>query len=185
MTSDGRLRLLPWMRRHPFRLACAVCAALALAGTWVLWQQKETLEEELAAHAQEGETMMSTLANGVALRPELAYVRTYTKRIEDHLVMEDNLADNKSYFYQLEEQTHVRLSDVQQRPTAPPETDALYKHIPFSLRLTGTYPQVAAFLHAVETGPRMGNVTSFSFHRNPPPAQTVTLDLSLEFLGKL
>ncbi|HWA09429.1 MAG TPA: type 4a pilus biogenesis protein PilO [Opitutaceae bacterium] len=177
-------RLLTWLRRYPFCVTCAL-VSLILAGTcWVLWQRVGELREVVSSRAQEGENMLATRVSGITLRSDLAYVREYTKVIEDNLLVADNPVENKGYFYRLEKQARVSLTDVQQLPAPPADTDSLYRRIPFALKLTGGYDQLAAFLRAVETGPRLSNVTSFSFRRNAPPSLLLTLDLTVEQLAK-
>jgi hypothetical protein len=76
-----------------------------------------------------------------------------TRRIEDNLVVEDNLAENLWYFYKIEEQTKAHMLELRPLNTIISDSKALYRRIPFSLRVTGTYEQTAAFLYAIETGP--------------------------------
>ena len=67
-----------------------------------------------------------------------------------------------------------------------PGTDKspLYRRVPYTLRITGTYPQVASFLLALETGPRLVKISGFSYARADSAGSAMTLDLALELLGK-
>ncbi len=56
--------------------------------------------------------------------------------------------------------------------------------MPYTLRLSGSYEQIMAYLIAIETGPRLANITAFSFTRRDKDGTGVTLELSLELLGK-
>jgi hypothetical protein len=153
--------------------------------SWFLWQQVQTLGTQLGARSKEGEETLATVVSGTILRPDLAYVRGFTHRIDENLVTEDNLASNKSYFYSIEMQTNVHIVDLQQLISPQPDSGSMYKRVPFALRLTGSYDQLAAFLLAIETGPRLSNVTAFSFRRNAPPAPPLSLDLNIDLLGRL
>jgi Tfp pilus assembly protein PilO len=169
------------MRRYPL---CAICAALTiLAGgaAYYLRGQNAELEVMQKDRTKEGEAMLDLLVGGSTQRQELALVQEVAKRIEDNLVMEDNLAENLGYFYKLEEQTRVRLAELNPLSSPPGDTAPLFKRIPYTLRATGTYEQVAAFLQALETGPRLINITGFTYSRT---ATGLSLDLSLELLGK-
>jgi Tfp pilus assembly protein PilO len=192
MTSLDFMRFLAWLRRHPFCVTCTSVALVMAVTSWFLWQKVQSLDEERTTLAKEGEYMLATRASGTTLRPDLAYVREYTRRIEDNLVVADALIDNKGYFYKIEKQARVSLNDVQQLPAQPPDTGSQYRSIPFSLKVTGGYDQLAAFLRAIETGPRLANITAFSFRRSAslnlpdaPSAALLTLDLNVELLGKL
>jgi Tfp pilus assembly protein PilO len=179
--SDASSQFSLLLRRYPL---CAVCAALTiLAGGAAYYLRGQNAELELAQkdRAKEGEAMLDLLVGGTAQRQELAHVQEIAKRIEDNLVMEDNLAENLGYFYKLEEQTRVRLTELNPLSSPPGDTAPLFKRIPYTLNATGTYEQVAAFLLALETGPRLINITSFNYART---ATGLSLELSLELLGK-
>lgn len=184
MTSADFMRFLTRLRRYPFCVICASLAIIMAVASWFLWQKMDSLKEDLSARAKEGENMLTTRVSGTTLRSDLAYVHEFTRLIEDNLVVADNLVENKGYFYRIEKQTKVSLNDVQPLPAPPPDSGSLYRRIPFFLRLTGDYDQLASFLRAVETGPRLSNIASFSFRRNAAPNPLLTLELTVELLGK-
>jgi Tfp pilus assembly protein PilO len=171
-------------RRYPFRTACVVVTVIAAGASWFLWEKASELETAHYVRSQEGESLIMMLVAGPSLRQEMALTRDTAKRIEDHLVIEDNLTDNLAYFYRIEEQTKAKLSELRQLPSGLPETSAAYRRVPFSLRVSGTYAQVVAFLQAIETGPRLSDISSFSFRRQGPNSPMITLDLKLVLLGK-
>lgn len=176
-------RFFQLVRRYPY---CAFCGILsiALGGTaWYFWGQIDVLEVARQEKSKEGEVMLSLLVSGSTQRQELASAREAARRIEDNLLIDVNLTDNLWYFYKLEEQTKVRLPELHQL-SSPQDTSTLYKRIPFTVRVVGTYDQVAAFLLALETGPRLVSITNFSFARRDPGGNSLALDLSIELLGK-
>lgn len=176
-------RFVALLRRYPY---CALCAVLALAlagGCWYLMGRNEDLEIALKVRAKEGEAMLALLVSGSTQRQELASAREVARRIEENLMVETNLPENLGYFYKLEEQTKAALS-VHQLSSPQSEASSLYKRIPFTLQVTGTYEQVTALLLALETGPRLVNITSFSYTRRDPRGSILALDLAIELLGK-
>jgi Tfp pilus assembly protein PilO len=175
--------LLLLLRRYPF---CAVCTlvTLALAGTaWFLSGQNKDLEAVRVERAKEGEAMLVTLVGGSTQRQELAAVKEAARRIEENLVIDSNLAENAFYFYKFEEQSKARLPELHPLTSPASDSSPLYRRVPYTLRVVGTYEQVSAFLFAIETGPRLANITAFSFSRRESEGG-VALDLSLELLGK-
>lgn len=177
-------RFVALLRRYPYCVGCAVLV-IALGGTsWYLWGRNQELEIARQERAKEGEAMLTLLVSGSTQRQELASAREVSRRIEDNLLIETNLAENLWYFYKLEEQTKARLPELHQLSSPQNDTSPLYKRIPFTLRVTGTYEQVAAFLLALETGPRLVNITSFSYARRDPGGNSLALDLAIELLGK-
>lgn len=173
-----------FVRRYPYCTGCLVATVLLVAGAWFLRQQAAMLQVLHGERARRGEETLSTLVGGSTTRQELTAVRDATRRIEDNLVIETNLAENLWYFYKLEEQTRVRLPELHQLSSPSTDKSPLYRRIPYTLRVTGTYEQVAAFLQALETGPRLVRVTSFSYGRLDAAGAGLALDLSIELLGK-
>jgi len=171
------------VRRYPFAVTCTVLVIGLAVTSWFLWQQIDERELTLEDRAKVGEANLELLIGGSTQREELAAVRKANRLIEDNLVIEANLADNKWYFYKIEEQTKAHLLDINQYP-APAGDSPLYRRMPFSARITGTYEQVASFVLSIETGPRLSNITAFTFSRRDKDPDRLALDLNLELLGK-
>ncbi|MSU66365.1 MAG: hypothetical protein EXS38_09755 [Opitutus sp.] len=128
--------------------------------------------------------MLSLLVGGSTQRQELAAAHEIARRLDENLVVEENLAENLWYFYRLEEQTKARLPELHQLSSSPTDASPLFKRVPYTLRATGNYEQVASFLLALETGPRLVNITSFNFARTGANRAGLALELSIELLGK-
>lgn len=173
-------QLLGLFRRFPFSAACVGVTLLSALAVWYFTGQNEDLEIVRRDRAKEGEATLSLLVGGSTQRQELDFVRGIARRIEDNLVVESNLAENAFYFYKFEEQSKVRLPELHPL-NSPADPSPLFRRVPYTLRVHGTYEQVAAFLFALETGPRLANITSFNFGRR---ADGISLDLSVELLGK-
>jgi hypothetical protein len=171
--------------RFPFCATCVV-GSLLLAGASV-WLRLDLhdLETRQQDHARDGDTMLKLIARGSQLRSELATVRAASQRITESLVVEKNIPENFWYFYKIEQDTQVKLTELQQRPAALPNTGAptTYNRVPFSLRLTGTFRATIAYLQRLETGPRFGRINSFQLLRQDPTTGNVVLQLDLDLLG--
>ena len=172
------------IRRYPYCAACTVFTLLLAGIAWFLIGQNEELEVIRVDRAREGEAMLTLLVGGSTQRQELAAAREAARRIEDNLVIESNLAENAFYFYKFEEQTKARLPELHPLTSPASDTSVLYRRVPYTLRISGTYEQVWSFLYAIETGPRLANITAFGFSRRDADGTGITLDLSLELLGK-
>jgi Tfp pilus assembly protein PilO len=172
------------VRRHPLSALCASVCILCGILSWAIHANMKWLELEHKQLSQDGDLMVGTLITGPSIRVELASAREITRRIDDNLVVEDNLAENLWYFYKIEQQTKARLPELHQLGALVPDSKSLYKRIPYTLRVTGTYEQTAAFLYAIETGPRLANITSVNFRRRDPGSVSFILDIDLELLGR-
>jgi len=179
--------LIQWIavaRRHPITVLCAsVCVVCGLI-CWYIYGNMAWLELEHKQVSQQGELAVASLISGPSVRQELAASREVTRRIEDNLVVEDNLAENLWYFYKIEQQTKVHIVEMRSLNSIISDSRSLYRRIPFSIRASGTYEQTAAFLYGIETGPRLAYITSVSFRRSEPGSLSVLLDINLELLGK-
>lgn len=182
--SDLLANFTQFARRWPYCVACTVLAVLLGAGAWYLREGNRNLEDAYRVVAEEGEAMLSKLVGASTLRQELDEVRVITRRIDENLVVESNLAENLWYFYKLEEQTKAKLPELHQVSSPTTDKSPLFRRVPYGLRVVGTYEQVAALLLALETGPRIVKIVSFNLARTDPTGPTVALDLSIELLGK-
>lgn len=175
-------QFVAFLRRYPYCAVCTVLTLLLAGASWFFISQNEELEITRQARIKEGEEMFALLVGGSTQREELAAVREATHRIEENLVIESNLPENAFYFYKFEEQTKVRLPELHPLSSPASESSALYRRMPYTLRVSGTYEQVEAFLFAIESGPRLASITAFGFSRREGNA--IMLDLSLDLLGK-
>lgn len=172
------------LRRWPYCVISGVVILLSAVGVWFLREEISSLTAVHADRTREGEAMLATLVGGSTQRQELEVARTTARRIDENLLVEANLAENLWYFYKLEEQTKARLPELHQLSSPTSDKSPLFRRVPYTLRVTGTYEQVAAFVQAIETGPRLAKITAFSFARADPTGATIALDLSLELLGR-
>lgn len=172
------------LRHHPVLVAGVIANVLLALGSFYLWQQIRTLDVVYQERSREGESLLATVASGSSLRHELTQVHEAARRLEDNLAIETSLAENLWYFYKIEEQTRVRLSELRQLNSPPAAADNPYKRIPYAVRVAGTYEQTATFLQNLETGPRLVKVTSFSFRRREQDSPSIALELNVDLLGK-
>lgn len=175
--------LLALLRRYPYPAIClALTAALGVAA-WFAHAKVRDLRSALADRSREGEAMLSLLVGASVQRQELAFARETARRIEENLIVESNLAENTWYFFKLEETTGAHVPELHQLNSPITDKAPRYKRIPYSLRVAGTHEQVMKFLRAIESGPRVANVTGFNLTRRSARGD-LSLELSLEILGK-
>ncbi len=195
------------IRRFPYCVGCAGVTLVLSLGTWYLLQDIDELETTHENVSKEGVAMLTLLVGGSIQRQELLVAHDAAKHIEDNLALESELPENNRYFYAFEEESQSHLNELHQTNSLPSEENRAYILIPYTLRVSGSYEQVARFLLALETGPRLVNITSFKFALRAPgvsgaasggsgaasaaaptgatePAGDVVLDLTLDLLGK-
>ena len=171
--------------RYPFCAACLILSVLfAGASQWIRidFRDLEALQQK---RAREGDVMLKAIARGSQLRTELTAARAATQRITENLVVEKNIPENFWYFYKIEQDTHAKLVELQQRPAPVPDSGAPapYKRVPYFLKLSGPFRAVVAFLQRLETGSHFGRINSFQLQRQDPKSSDVSLQLNLDLLG--
>jgi Tfp pilus assembly protein PilO len=175
---------IAFLRRYPFPAVCVILVLVCGGGAWWLSGDVDELHAVHADKTKEGEAMLALLIGGTAQRQELANARAATKRIEENLVTVGNLGENTSYLYQLETETKAQVAESHPLNTPITDTVPLYSRVPYSLRITGTYEQVASYVLRLETGPRLASITTFSCARRETGGTTLMMDLTVDFLGK-
>jgi hypothetical protein len=164
-------------------LCAGVCLLCGLA-CWYIYGNMRWLDIEHKQLMQDADLAQASLISGPSVKVERLAALVVTRQIEENLVVEDNLAENLQYFYRIEERTKAHVVELRPLNALISDTKSLYKRVPFSIRINGTYEQVAAFLYAIESGPRLACVTSLSLRRREPGSTILVLDMNLELLGR-
>jgi Tfp pilus assembly protein PilO len=181
--------LMQWIavaRRNPVGVLCASICVMCGIACWYIYGNTKWLELERKQVTQDSDLALATMISGPSIRQERVAANEITRRIEENLVVDENLAENLWYFYKIEQQTKVRIAELRPENPIISDSKSLFKKVPFSIRVTGTYEQTAAFLHAIETGPRLACIPSLTFRRveletNNP---MVILEMNVQMLGK-
>ena len=179
-----RLRqLLALAREYLFVTVCLI--VILVAGNLSLYINLDNteLEHKQTRLRTEGDAMNRTLNASITLHSDAQVIDSALKEIDASLVAEDNLADNKGYFYVIEDQTQAQITILSQNSSLPGEADQKFKTVPVTLSVKGTYPKVFDFLYRVETGSRLMKISSFTMHRSQPTGDAVTLTLELHMLA--
>lgn len=177
-------RLKEFFRTKPFVGICIGICILSLIGIWWVTRQTNAYALELARVTDQGTETMGLVAMRNMLQSELELAENAVRRTEEHLVIEENLAENLWYFYSIEGQTQTRLTELRQLdPTALAEGES-YVRVPYELSASGDFAGVTELLRQLEIGPRLVHIREFSLRREAEAEELLSLDLSLEMLGK-
>ena len=185
MSTRIRTELGRLAQRFPFCAACILLSVALAAASLFLRGDLGEFENLQQARAREGERMLGFIARGAQLRSEAAIIRAAAQRITENLVVEKNIPENFWYFYKIEQETQTKLTELQQRPAFVPDTGTptAYKRVPYSLRITGGFRPVVAYLQKIETGSRFGRLNSFVLQRQDAAGANVLLVVDLDLLA--
>jgi Tfp pilus assembly protein PilO len=171
-------------RRYPVAVFSVLILVIFGVADYFLWQRRALLAAENERIRHEGETMFLSLSGHARIQAQSAETAEALAYIDRNLATESDLAGNLDYFYQIEKASLIRMGNLSQLSSQPPSDPEAYVAIPFSLRLSGSYPRILAYLHALETGPRLVRVKNYRFSQAGTLANELSLDLTVEMLGR-
>lgn len=172
------------VRRHRLSALCAIVCLICGGVCWYLGGNMKWLDLERKQLAQDADLAQASLVSGPSVKQERLAVLAITRQIEENLVVEENLAENLQYFFKIEEHTKAHIVELRPLNSIVSDSKSLFRRVPFSIRVTGTYEQAVGFLYGVETGPRLTSITSLSIRRREPGSSAVILDMDLDLLGR-
>ena len=172
------------IRRRPV-VALLLGLTVALAAlNYYLWQQRAAAAGQHEEARLRGEAMLRALTDQNRIKADLAALREALGEINRNLVSEGEMEVNLGYFYKMERLSRVRLTQLNQLSSPLPVEGNPFKVVPFSLRVTGTYPQIMNFLRQLETGPRVLRIRSYSFVRSDAKNSQLDLELTVDVLAR-
>lgn len=184
MTVADFMQWIATARRHPLSALCGLICVICALTCWYVRGNMKWLELEHKQVIQYGDLDLASMISGPSVRQERLAALEVTRRIEDNLVNEDNLAENLWYFYKVEQQTKAHIAELRPVNSMVSDSRSYYRRVPFAVKVTGTFEQAGAFLYAIETGPRLSYITSLSLRRSEPGSLQVILEFNVELLGK-
>ena len=176
--------LLENIRRFPIGFICGMLCLPLLVMIVVFRSQLQIADKKLdQINLKENETL-DAVASIRLNRTQAAMTKSAVEQIEAGLIDEGNLAENLWYFYQIGQQTHTNISELHQQSSSMVKAEMFYRTVPFTLRVAGSYEQVANFLFRLETGPRMLRVGAFDIQRQNTGTDSIVMSLSLDVLTR-
>ena len=176
-----------FFKKQPL-LSAAALLSLAIVGfTYYRYTGQSDLETLLATKTSEGQRVENNISAGKLLNEQLVAVTAANAQTDSRLVSSADLATNLGYFYKMEADTGVKLLDLRQIGPAKGAAKGAYLPVAYTVAVQGEYKKVLTFLRKVETGEHFSRILTASFSTRSGEAaesSTVTLNLSLELLGK-
>lgn len=169
------------LRRYP--ALCSAALFVVLSSTWAFFRSDAVAEKqsELDKYVVEGERYRSNITNGAQLQQQIDFLVDANQRIEKRAFKSGSLALHLQYFYRLEAEIGIKLQ-ASARPAAAktPNTAGTYLPIGYTVGVTGTFPQVIAFMRTLEQGAYFSRINSALITGK---GQDATLSLDIDILG--
>lgn len=155
------------VREHLLVTVSIVVLVLCAGAAYGLAAYRVELGQQEKALQARHDLMFSGVTQQKRLDGLVNTTRAAVDYLEARLVKESELATNLDRFYQVEALTGVKIVSVTQM--SPPATmgahSPTYTSLPFSVQLTGTFPQVLAFIHELEYGSIPGKIILLNINR--------------------
>lgn len=171
-------------RNRPLVTCCLVITLLAVGANVFLWRARGAIAREHEEARERGQEMLAALAARTRIHADVAHLGEALAVLEANLASEESMEANLGYFYRLEKSSRIRLARIDQLASAPVPPGSLYKGVPVSLQVTGTYRNLLGFLRELETGPRVLRVRDLRFERMSEPEGELFGHLTVELLGR-
>lgn len=185
-------------KKYPFSAICGGLSLLLAAAFFYRQSALPEAESMLAQKTTESRRLKSNITNSAQLKEHLAALESANAKVAQRLVRAGDLAGNQQYFYKIEAETGVKLTDL--RPGGNPASAAakgpvaktLYTSVPYSCAVQGTYTQLLDFLSKLEAGEHFQRILSANVSLGGGSADdaagsadpVLTLVIAVEFLGQ-
>lgn len=176
-------RLREFAHQHAFIATCTVVTTLALLANAGLWWHRQEITHEHEDVRRRGEVMVAAVADRARIQNDVAALEDALDQIERNLAAEESMEVNLGYFYRLEKLSRVRLERIDQLVAAPAAPGSVYRSVPVSLLIEGSYRNLLGFIRELETGPRVLRVREYRLERDEDVAE-LHLQLTVELLAR-
>lgn len=169
----------------------STCAVVSLACGLIFYFQADTVDEtqaKLAEQSKASSQMISNVRNASGLAAQTETLQKATTQLTDRLVKASQLPANLQYFYRLETETGVKITDVRQNNRDSRASSTQYVGIPFAVTFQGQYKQVMDFLQRVESGKHFAKFNTISFNKaagSDTGNYLLSVSMSIELLGTI
>ena len=175
------------LSRHAISVCCGVLSLALILTVYLREDEIPEAEALLAKRSAERDQVALNIKNSAQLAEQNESLVTSLRQIESRLIRPTDLGTNTQFFYTLEQETGVKITDLRQGNVTPlaPGTPAKLVPVGFSVGAQGTLPQILNFLRQLEGGRHYCRVLTASFVGNSASRNAVlTVALSVEILGQ-
>jgi hypothetical protein len=190
MTMANQSSVTGFFRRYPLATISSGVWLVLLAIVGYRFGELGAAKELLSQKEAEGLRLEANARNAAGLDQQLELLNTRLRKLESKLIRTVDVGPNQQYFYDLEAVTGVKLSILRLAGAAKTKgTGGVFKSVGYNVGVEGRFPQVVAFLEALERGAHHYRLGDFALQRDSQ-AQAggaaggrVFINLNLELLA--
>ena len=175
-------------------------SAIVIVGSMTLYlihkDKKSLLDSEIDQVNNRISSMLKNIKNSKGLEKDIESIEGKIEQLNERMFQAQELATNYNYFFNLEDETGVKVSDLKQVGIAEEEVDPKkrrmpkpvvnsYEKIRFHLKASGNYTEVVNFLRKLEGGPSFYRLEKFRLAKpETGDAEELFLDIAFLMLGE-
>jgi hypothetical protein len=185
--------LPPLLQRFPIASGCVGLGLLLLVGLYV---RSSTLDEAKAALGEKDAECVKiekNVQNAVGIDKQVETLSAGLAKLEAKLIRAGDVGPNKQYFYDFEATSGVKLTPRPLEKSSSKIKGAVkssaFQPSGYNLVVEGRFPQIIAFLEALERGTHHYRLVDFAVQRPGQEQSTegsaakVVLNINLELLA--
>jgi len=165
-------------------------AVFVAGGLWYLARSgtQERLDAEFDALSQKRSRMLTNVLYASGIEEDIARLEQLLGRAEARLFKPADLASNYDYFYQIEKDTGVKITNLRQLAPVGKDKEksqGAYQSIRYQVAFSGKFDQLIAFMDKLERGRAFYRLREMSV--SPVGSALdgeLSASLSLEILGR-
>lgn len=179
--------LIALLKKHPVGVTCAAVSLLCGVSLYLGADSIDETKVKVDDITKQSQAMQINVRNaaGLALSQQTEVLQRAAKQLDERLVKVGQLATNLQYFYRLESDTGVKLTDVRQNQVGRAAAGT-YVGVPYAVTFQGTFKQVIEFLQRVESGKHLSKYSAVSFNKaatNESGGGLLSVSMNIELLG--
>ena len=184
-----------------FRKSLVIAVSLfVIAGSMTVYlihkDKKSLIDSEIEQVNIRISSMLKNIKNSKGMEEDIEAIEDKVEKLNARMFQSQELATNYNYFFNLEDETGIKVSDLKQVGIAEEELDPRKKKMPkpiidsyekirYHLKASGEFGEIVNFLRKLEGGPSFYRLEEFRLAKSESgKTEILSLDLAFLMLGE-
>ena len=184
-----------------FRKSLVIAISLfVIAGSMTVYlihkDKKSLIDSEIEQVNIRISSMLKNIKNSKGMEEDIEAIEEKVEKLNARMFQSQELATNYNYFFNLEDETGIKVSDLKQVGIAEEELDPRKKKMPkpiidsyekirYHLKASGEFGEIVNFLRKLEGGPSFYRLEEFRLAKSETgKTEILSLDLAFLMLGE-
>ena len=175
-------------------------SVFVIAGTMTVYlihkDKKSLIDSEIEQVNVRISSMLKNIKNSKGMEEDIEAIEEKVEKLNARMFQSQELATNYNYFFNLEDETGIKVSDLKQVGIAEEEVDPRKKKMPkpiidsyekirYHLKASGEFGEIVNFLRKLEGGPSFYRLEKFRLAKSETSkTEILSLDIAFLMLGE-